>query len=237
MANQDDIWKMHTSGMSIESVIGDYEKPALYQLELSKLINSENKDGLIAEIGCETGVSSMLLKDDFTKILVDLNPEAINLAKGAFKALNKEASFYVEDMFKMSFPDESVDIIFNAGVLEHFEFSERLKAIKEYSRILKHGGVMYLGVPNHYCAPYRLAYLIRSSLGKWGYPSENKIYDFTKEVKEISGIEQEKRYVLAKNNICRWLDFFPLLQRLFEWLDYIFKYEGYLTVIKIKKTD
>ena len=177
----------------------------------------------------------MMLKDTFDKILLDYNEDAIDLAKKSFRALGKNADFVVGDMFDMPFNDESFDIIFNAGVLEHFSLNDRSKAILEYCRVLKKGGVMYLAIPNHYSVPYRIAYIIRNLFGKWAYPKENKIYDFQREIESISELRIEKRIVLSKSSVMKWLDFSLFLKKIFSILDKFINFEGYLTVIKIKK--
>lgn len=234
MESQQEIWKRHTSSMDVEQVLKLYEEPALFQLELSKLINAENDKGSIVEIGCETGVTSMLLHDDFTKYLVDLNSNAIELAEKTFKRLEKKAEFYVEDMFHMSFSDEKFDIVFNAGVLGHFDYNDRVNAIKEYSRVLKKGGYMYLCVQNNYSIPYRIGKFIRKLFGRWQYPQDYKIYDFSNELREIGGLKIQYRKIIAKN-ACRWLDFSPSLEKIFLLLDKIIDFEGYLIVVKICK--
>lgn len=215
-----EIWKEHTRNMSVDTVLQEYHMPAVFQTELTALIGNENDSGRILEVGCETGVLSMMLKDTFEKVLLDYNEDAILLAKKSFCALGKNADFVVGDMFNMPFEDESFHIIFNAGVLEHFSENERSKAILEYCRVLKKGGVMYLAVPNHYSVPYRIAYIIRNLVGKWAYPKENKIYDFSREIEFISELRIEKRVVLSKSSVMRWLDFSVILKRFFKkWIN------------------
>lgn len=232
---QKEIWGEHTKDMSVESVCNSYRSPAIFQRELADLINSENNGGIILEAGCETGVLSMLLNENFTKVLLDYNEDAIELAKGAFYELGKRASFITEDMFDLGGVDSKFDIIFNAGVLEHFSYEERVLVFREFTRILKSGGLMYIAVPNHYSFPYRLAYIIRNLFGKWQYPKENKIYDFSKELSCISNLEMIDRIVLSRKSLMNWLDFSLPLKKIFSLLDTIFSYEGYLTVIKIRK--
>ena len=70
---------------------------------------------------------------------------------------------------------------------------------------------------------------------KWQYPKENKIYDFSKELSGISNLEMIDRIVLSRKSLMNWLDFSLPLKKIFSLLDTIFSYEGYLTVIKIRK--
>ncbi len=45
-------------------------------------------------------------------------------------------------------PDESVDLIYNCHVLEHFKRSNVVQILKEWRRILKPGGILRTSVPD-----------------------------------------------------------------------------------------
>ena len=47
--------------------------------------------------------------------------------------------------------DSSVDVVYSSHMLEHIERDEVLLFLKEVSRILKHGGIIRLGVPDLKC--------------------------------------------------------------------------------------
>jgi len=96
------------------------------------------------------------------------------------------------------------------------------------------GGVMFIAFPNHYSLPYRLAYKIRKLLKKWPYPDEYKIYDLKEEIKNANLILEE-RIVLSKGSLMRWLNFAPPLKWIFQIIDKFYDFEGYLTVLKIRK--
>lgn len=57
---------------------------------------------------------------------------------------------HVGDAVDLSrFEDESFDILYASHVLEHFDYTRRLqKALKEWHRVLKPGGKLYLSVPD-----------------------------------------------------------------------------------------
>jgi len=232
---QGKIWREHIKNFTMEDVIAGYKNPAIFQKELKSLIDSySRKYKNIIEVGCEIGTTSFILDDSFNKTLLDLNPLAIDLAKKAFRKMNKEADFVVADMFDMPFEDKSFDIVFNAGVVEHFDQLERTRAMKEYSRILRDNGVMIIAFPNHYSIPYCVAYIIRNIFGKWPYPKEYRIYDMREEI-EGNNLILEKRVVISRGSILNWLDFFKPLKLFFRIMDKFFKFEGYLTVLIIKK--
>ena len=232
---QEEIWINHIKNSSVNDVIKEYQSPAIFQRELVELINQRcEKRAKIIEVGCELGVTSLLLDDMFEKTLLDLNPLAINLTKKAHHKLKKKANFVVADMFDMPFKDREFDIIFNAGVIEHFDYEERKKALLEYSRILKDDGVMIIAFPNHYSLPYRLAYMIRKLLNRWPYPEEYKLLDLKKEILS-NDLVLEERATLSKDSLMNWLNFIKPLKKSLQFIDKVYNFEGYLTVLIIGK--
>jgi len=233
---QEEIWEEHIKNTTVDNVLNEYNNPAIFQKELVEIIDAEsNKGNSIIEVGCELGVTSMLLRDDLNKTLLDLNPLAIDLTKKAHELLHKKAQFVVANMFEMPFKDKSFDIVFNAGVIEHFNKDNRTKALKEYARVLKDEGIMYIAYPNHYSLAYRLAYIIRNIFHKWSYPSEHKIYDLNMEIKSCENLYLVDRVILSRQTIFNWLQFIPPLKAILQIIDKLYKFEGYLTVIKIRK--
>jgi len=238
---QEKIWEKNIKKATVDTVINNFNNPIIFQEELKSLINRyANRYGKIIEVGCSTGVTSLLLEDTFDKTLLDLNSQAIKLAKAAAEKLGKKVNCIVADMFKMPFKDKTFDILFNAGVIEHFNEDERIDLLGEYSRILKDDGLMIIAFPNHYSFPYRSAYLFYTQIlfgYKWPWPKEFKIYDMHREILSAN-LTLEKRVVLAKKQIFGfWGVFkpFKLLGIPLRIIDKFFPFEGYLTVLLIKK--
>lgn len=232
---QEEIWLNLSAHKEIEDVVNAYNNPSYFQLALKDIIDSyADKYKKVIEVGCDTGITSLILDDQFKKTYLDLNPKAINILEQSAKKLKKDGDFVIADMFKMPFSNESFDIVFNAGVIEHFDLYERTLALKEYARILRKDGLMLIAFPNHYSVPYRISYLYKNLRKTWLWPQEYKIYDLRREI-EQAGLCFEKRIVVNKENILNWIDFcYPLKKTLF-WLDKCLNFEGYLTVIFIRK--
>lgn len=232
---QEEIWMNHVRNTKVEDIVRQYNHPAIFQQELIAVINKAyEEESKVIEVGCELGVTTLLLCDKFDKTLLDLNPLAIELTKKAHKALDKQANFIIADMFSMPIENKEFNILFNAGVIEHFSKEERKRAFKEYSRILKDDGVMFIAFPNHYSLPYRLAYKIRKLLNKWIYPDEYKIYNLEEEI-ESNNLVLEERLTLSKKSLMGWLNFLPPLKWLFQLIDKVYTFEGYLTVLVVRK--
>lgn len=235
-ATQSDIWDDHMNRIELADVLSAFRSPAQFQRELAALIDSLAGGGgrKVIEVGCETAVTTLLLADDNEKTVIDINQRAISLVDAAAVQLNKKITAVVCDMFAMPFGDAGFDIVFNAGVIEHFSAEERTRALSEYSRILKEDGRMIIAFPNHFCSPYRFAYLTMTLLGVWRFPSEYKIFDLGAEAQRC-GLRVSQRLTLSRGTIFNWLNFLPPAKALFWILDKFFHYEGYLTVVILSK--
>lgn len=173
---QANIWDEHMNRIELSDVLSAFQSPAQFQRELAELIDFRSGEGSrIVEVGCETAVTSLLLSEANEKTAIDINRRAISLVEGAAALLNKKLRVLVCDMFAMPFRNAEFDIVFNAGVIEHFSEEERTRALSEYARIMKDDGLMIIAFPNHHCPPYRFAYLAMRLLGVWRFPSEYSI--------------------------------------------------------------
>lgn len=106
-------------------------------LEISNLLPSQDSKMLV--IGPGQGLEVLALKNYF-KDIIAIEPD--------YKNVSAEARPYVKkgSVTALEFPDESFDVVYCYHVLEHIR--EYKKAILEMSRVLKKGGLLYLGVPN-----------------------------------------------------------------------------------------
>jgi SAM-dependent methyltransferase len=101
-------------------------------------------DGIIGnflDIGCGEGY-----------VLIDAHhlgwrTVGIDIADGRIPQAHIEGIEYISgDLFEVAFPDSSFDAIYMDSVLEHV--AEPVRMVGEIRRILRPGGVLYLGVPN-----------------------------------------------------------------------------------------
>lgn len=230
---QEIIWKEIWSN-EYENIFNIVDSPKEHDIDLKLIIDEfKGEEKKIIEIGCGTGMTSLIIDDSFKKTLLDVNPEAIKIAKEIFSIKNIKANFIIGNMFEMEIKDKKFDIVFNSGVIEHFSKKDRIKALAEYKRILKDDGIIILAFPNHYSIPYRFAYLLAIFLNKWPFPKEYKIYDLSVELAE-NDLLIEKRIVTSKKSSFEFLKY-HFIKKIFLYLNNVFKFEGYLIVLIIKK--
>ena len=111
----------------------------------SEILENEpnyNKGKRALEIGCGRGSLSCYFSDaGFDCNLVDLSASVLSTAKKIFKNNNLEAKFIVGDANNLEIADNSFDVIYSIGLLEHFEDIE--KPLKEQIRVLDKGGIWF----------------------------------------------------------------------------------------------
>jgi ubiquinone/menaquinone biosynthesis C-methylase UbiE len=109
-----------------------------------------NKGKRCLEVGCGRGtISAYYIDNGYNYTLLDISSHVIEFAKEIFKKNNFKADFTVGDANRMPYKDNSFDIVFSLGLLEHFEDAET--PIREQIRVLDKGG-LFIGyiVPKYF---------------------------------------------------------------------------------------
>jgi len=211
---------------------GQVSEPDEWQVQLAELLMRSNPTTAL-EAGSGYGLTSLLLGEMVKKTLLDLELSPLMTARTIFSRQQDNGKYIAGDLLNMPFPDNSFDVVFNSGVLEHFSFSQRKQALQEMLRVCKSGSSIIAAIPNHFSIPYRYAYLYKQKLGRWPYPDEFKLYDFSEELHNIASAGKQERITLSVSTA---LGFLRRHQRILFKIRGVFqKYEGYLTVIAIQK--
>ena len=99
---------------------------------ISKVTESLNAGSSGLEVGCGSGTYlGMLERRGYRCYGVDNSREAIGIARRNCKNVQ------LADIFHLPFKNNSIDIIFNQGVMEHFSDEEFDRILKEFSRVSK----------------------------------------------------------------------------------------------------
>jgi len=100
--------------------------------------------GTFVETGSGTSQSTVRLKKMDRKLI------ALDIAKSALEQAKKVEQIdecILGDIFKLPFENSSLDGIWNVGVMEHFTKEEIMKALSEFSRVLKKGSKVIMFWP------------------------------------------------------------------------------------------
>ena len=139
-----DIWKKHKNSFLKQKILA-------HSSIIAGIINKiEKENPVILELGCGSGNYCIFLASLGYKVLAsDVETSAIELtrARADFNLSDDRKNnlrYLLLDAQNMSLPDNSVDIIFNVGAIEHIDIE---KVLKESHRVLKKNGWMISVVP------------------------------------------------------------------------------------------
>ncbi|OPA73071.1 hypothetical protein BVG16_30875 [Paenibacillus selenitireducens] len=63
--------------------------------------------------------------------LVDYSEKALENSRLAFQQANCDGTFVLSDIRRLQAPNNQYDLTWNAGVIEHFTFDEKVTILKE----------------------------------------------------------------------------------------------------------
>lgn len=125
-----------------------YSNSDRVKINLQRVTDINGKN--ILEIGAGTGRDSFYMIDDGGKLfLLDYSHNSLKIIRDIIPQ-GKSVSTIGGDAFSLPFADESFDIIFHQGLLEHFRPVEAEKLLRENVRVLKNGGLLLVDVPQRY---------------------------------------------------------------------------------------
>ncbi len=226
----EDLWKR------AEVAEWDELSEAVHQILKKVIVGTKGK--LILEAGSGTGRISFKLREEDVgnTVLLDISKAAIEISKKFFKERDQTGFFVRGSIFNIPVKDESVDIVWNAGVLEHFLDRERVLALREMTRVCKKKGFIITLNPYSRAIFYRAGKWIAEKRRKWVYGYEQPIKSMTKYAVEnciwiaeySTDFDTSIRFV---SNIPYLRYLIPLLRGLCKKLPtYISNHLGYLKV-------
>lgn len=111
---------------------------------LDRFANTVGKNAKVLDVGCAAGRDCRLLKDrHLIPIGVDLSESLLRLARKK----HPDIKFEQANFLNLPFEDEFFDGVWAHASLLHLETIEEVsKALKEFHRVLKHGGVIHVFV-------------------------------------------------------------------------------------------
>ncbi len=160
----------------------------------------------LMEAGCGTArINVRLAKNARSVTCLDISPEALEIAKGMLKDASN-VHFELSSILSIS-KTKNYDIVWNAGVLEHFNPADQEKALNEFLSILNPDGKVIIFTPFSRCVLYRFAKFLLEKTGIWPYGREIP----------ISSLEP----VIPKNGVLKkeyTISFLPLIFDSYKWL-------------------
>lgn len=150
-------------------------------------INVPINNALILEAGAGTGTSSFQLAKLGGKVtLVDYSKPAIEKMQRLFNRNSFDAKFLCNDIRQIDEKDNTYDIVFNSGVLEHFSYNDQVSILKELGRICKTNGRVITMTPNAKCVFYRFWKWILELENQWKWGEETPVVSMASQFREAN---------------------------------------------------
>lgn len=105
-------------------------------------------DSKILEIGCARAKQLIYFAKEFGYEIfgVDYSEDGVAVGKANLEIAGVQGILLCEDIFKTSLEDESFDVVYSIGLVEHFNNLDEI--IDAHLRLLKRGGILIITVPN-----------------------------------------------------------------------------------------
>lgn len=136
----------------------------------------------VLDVGCGIGGSSRILARDygFSVTGITISPQQVKRAKELTPA-NIDAKFFVDDAMRLSFPDESFDVVWSVEAGPHMP--DKKIFAKELLRVLKPGGILVVADWNQRDDRQRPLNVwerpvMRQLLDQWSHPAFSSIEGF-----------------------------------------------------------
>jgi len=174
----DKIWEKHNnkSQQLFEKIFyfifrNQFSNKQVYKHLKNQIKTLNNKDFSIIECGCGSGYIQKKIGEKFNSQsdFLDISKEALKYTKNNLKKskLKKESKFIQGSILSIPIKDNSYDIVWNSGVLEHFLENDQKKAFKEMIRITKTKGKTIILIPSTYGKIYLKMKKYAEKNGTW----------------------------------------------------------------------
>lgn len=183
----------------------------LLKKNIAILIEGRGDGRKILDVGCGDGRRvAWLLKYDFRVYGTDISKEALKIAR------ENGINTFCGDLTEANYPSEFFDIIIFSQVFEHLY--EPMKMLEECFRILKHGGLLIIDVPN-------IDYILHKIYGKYWVHLDVPRHLFHYSVQTLSNYLQKQGFTIIFWKY-RYPKFFDLAS-----IKRVYKYGGLFLVI------
>ena len=173
---------------------------SIQSLELLRLTSEGDQ---VLEIGCGSGETSLYLSKYGRNVsAIDYSRDVIELVDMAQKLTTFKCKTYCLDAAEnLPFEKQQFDVVFQAGLLEHFQSEEQIELLANWKDCCKK---MVSLVPNAHSIAYRLGKFLAEKNGTWQYGLETP-QESLKEQFEKAGLVNVKEYTIGDEHALNFL--------------------------------
>lgn len=176
-----------------ESVDDVYSNGDRILRNLQQVTNLHDKR--ILEIGAGTGRDSFPLADAGAQVTqLDYSRNSLLILQRLARQRNSPTLIVGADTFHLPFRDETFDVVFHQGLLEHFRKPVARQLLEENVRVLRSGGYLLVDVPQRFHI-YTLAKHALMAVNRWfaGWERSFSIGELRREL-VLLGLEPVRSY-------------------------------------------
>ena len=217
----DQQWKQMERFVFKKTSLDAFAKKAYFCL--NQWISKDDKKILEAGSGTGRFCIEFAKKYPDSKIVgIDSSPSAVSLAKKGAKLRGiKNVRFIKADIFKLPFPNNYFDVVFNEGVIEHFHNFE--DALDEMIRVTKKHGKVIVAVPNWFSLLHTIYKKIIGRKFEYDYEKSFKQHELISSFKNNALYNIELSGFDSAHAINRFSRYFPRpISSLFLYLGCVF---------------
>lgn len=211
--------------------------------EMMKVV-SENGYKSVCEIGCGSGQTVLCLaKMGVHVVALDYQEESLELIKRAATIMGDKVVQNIETILadartKLPFEEKQFDLIYHAGLMEHFSEIERIEMLSQWKDYCHN---MISMVPNGASVAYRYGKNKMINENRWPYGQENIIYTQILEFIK-AGLDVDTEYTIGLPNSLNFLDDKNYLKKAMKklWAENIMEddcHQGYLLLTSGRRRD
>ena len=169
-------WDLVADDYDYHDYISANDSKANYEHIFKALSNKINGKSFL-EVGCGSAFMSFKFAEKGAKIsLLDISMNVLEKAKVFFnKNKTQFYNIYCNSALDIKEKNKKFDVVWNAGVIEHFHEKDQIKMIDEMYRLTKPGGYFIIQVPNSNCIPYQIWQYLLKITNKWPYGYQKDI--------------------------------------------------------------
>lgn len=173
---------------------------------------SDKKTLKVLDFGCGIGATEIFLKECFPNaqiIGIDTSSESIKVANGLQL---DNVSFNLLESSKLPYEDNYFDLIYSNGTFHHIDEKKHIITLNELSRVLTHGGDMFIFENN----PYNP--LMVRSMKNNPFDRDAKVVSSGYMKKNIEHVGFQFNAVNYYFFFPRWLKFLRFTEKYLKWL-------------------
>jgi 2-polyprenyl-3-methyl-5-hydroxy-6-metoxy-1,4-benzoquinol methylase len=118
--------------------------------DLKRLLRAHVTPGMrVLEVGCAPGKTLAWMGRELGAEVagLDYSPRGVAVSRDLLRALGVDCDLRCEDIFATTFEPASFDVVFSAGVIEHFEDPRDI--VRRHVRLVRPGGKALCTVPHY----------------------------------------------------------------------------------------